>query len=63
MSKLHHAPLAVEAVRELAMSALPDAPVVAERPRASRRRRRGSWRPRFALPLRRLPEPREAVKP
>jgi hypothetical protein len=50
MYNLLWAPIAVTAGRELAMSGLPDAPVVADkRLRASRPVRRGSWRlPRSA---------------
>jgi hypothetical protein len=63
MSNLLWSPIAVTAGRELAMSGLPDAPVVADkRRRASRPVRRGSrWLPRRAArPLRPLAEHREA---
>jgi hypothetical protein len=56
-------PIAVTAGRELAMSGLPDAPVVADKPRGtSRPVRRGTWRlpRRAARPLRPLAEHREA---
>jgi hypothetical protein len=58
------APIAVIASRELALSALPDAPVVAhERRRESRRLRRGTWRlrRRTALRFRPFADYREAV--
>ena len=54
----------VAASRELALSALPDAPVVAdERRRGSRRRRRGSWRlrRRVTLSLSQFADPRDAT--
>jgi hypothetical protein len=63
MSNLLWAPIAVTAGRELAMSGLPDAPVVAADKRgASRPVRRGSWRltRRAVRPLRPLAERREA---
>ena len=63
MYNLLWAPIAVTAGRELAMSGLPDAPVVADkRRRASRPVRRGSRRlpRRAARPLRPLAEHREA---
>ena len=67
MYNLLWAPIAVTAGRELAMSGLPDAPVVAgKRRRASRPARRASWRlPRRAArplrPLRPLAEHHEAI--
>jgi hypothetical protein len=64
MYNLRLAPIAVPAGRELAMSALADAPVVAhERRRASRPVRRGSGRlrRRAGLLLRQFAEQGEAV--
>jgi hypothetical protein len=64
MYDLLGASIPVAASRELAMSALPDAPVVAdERRRGRRRLRRGSGRLRLrtALVLRRFAEHREAA--
>jgi hypothetical protein len=64
MHNLLWAPIAVTAGRELAMSALPDAPVVAdERRRGSRLVRRASGRlsRRTGLPLRPFAEQREAA--
>ena len=64
MYNLLWAPIAVTAGRELAMSGLPDTPVVADKPRRpSRPVRSGSWRlpRRAAPPLRPLAEHREAV--
>jgi hypothetical protein len=64
MYNLLWAPIAVTAGRELAMSSLPDAPVVAGKRRgASRPVRRGSWwlPRRAARPLRPIAKYREAV--
>jgi len=64
MYNLLWAPIAVADGRELAMSGLPDAPVVAdERRRASRPVHSGSWqlRRRAAPPLRPLAAHGEAV--
>ena len=63
MYNLLWAPIAVTAGRELAMSSLPDAPAVADKPQgASRPVRRGSRRlpRRAARPFSPLAPPREA---
>jgi hypothetical protein len=64
MYDLLWASIAVAASRELAMSALPDAPVVADERRRGRpqpRRGSGRLRLRTALALRRFVEHREAA--